>query len=267
MVAAQYFSASEATAFRLSKLPAENGDLFDMNNVDLAIATITLARTESEEKALRAALTQLASFQLPVFVTDGGSSPTFLNFMRSLPQVIVQTAKGLWPQAKNSITAASRLGTKYILYTEPDKLIFFANHLPTMLASSTIMESTGVVLASRSANGFATFPSFQQITETAINRCCQEVIGKEMDYCYGPFIFNRQLLPYLQTMPDTIGWGWRPFVFATAHRLGLEVAAFEADFVCPPDQQSDNAVERIYRMKQLAQNIDGLVLATSSSLP
>ena len=235
-------------------------------NETLAIATISWARNSDEEKSLRAALTALSKLSLPVFITDGGSSEAFRDFLHSLPGFRVFTAKGLWAQAKNSIAEAKNAGAKTILYTEPDKLQFFQAHLPVMLKEKSLGEEDGVVLASRSANGFATFPSFQQTTETAINNCCKEIIGKEVDYCYGPFLFNTKLISYMDLLPQNCGWGWRPFVFAMAHRLGLTVNAFVGDFYCPPDQQEDDPGERIYRMKQLTQNIDGLVLAATVPL-
>jgi hypothetical protein len=105
------------------------------------------------------------------------------------------------------------------------------------------------------------------MTETTINNCCKEVIGKEMDYCYGPFLFNSSLVTGLDALPETCGWGWRPYLFAIAHRKGLSVEAFEAGFECPPDQREEDEKERLYRMKQLTQNIEGLLLATAVQLP
>lgn len=130
----------------------------------------------------------------------------------------------------------------------------------------SLESNTGVVIASRSSKGFATFPSFQQMTETTINRCCTEIIGKEMDYCYGPFLLNAQLIPYLTKLDADCGWGWRPFLFAVAHRLGYNIEFHEDDFNCPPDQRDDDATEKIYRMKQLTQNIEGLVKAATMEI-
>jgi hypothetical protein len=70
-------------------------------------------------------------------------------------------------------------------------------------------------------------------------------------------------MPFLETPDDNIGWGWRPFLFAIANRLGFEIKSFEGDFSCPPDQREDNSTERIYRMKQLTQNINGLIQAAA----
>lgn len=234
-----------------------------MNNTELAIATISWARNKEEEQFLRTSLDALAALQVPVFITDGGSSTAFIGFLQSIPHFTVFAAKGLWPQAKKSIAEAGKKGATVILYTEPDKLQFFQQHLPQMLAEKKVAEDTGVVLASRSAAGFASFPPFQQMTERTINNCCQEIIGLETDYCYGPFLFNSRLIPVLDFLPDNCGWGWRPALFAAAHRKGLQVDTYTGDFFCPPDQQADDTAERIYRMKQLAQNIEGLVLATT----
>lgn len=234
-----------------------------MNNSELAIATITLARNKEEEQCLRTSLEALVALKVPVFITDGGSSTAFRDFLQSFLHFSVFAAKGLWPQAKKSITEAGKAGAKTILYTEPDKLQFFQQHLPRMLAEKVLAEDTGVVLASRSAAGFASFPPFQQITERTINNCGQEIIGLETDYCYGPFLFNSRLIPALDFLPDNCGWGWRPALFATAHRKKLRVDTYMGDFFCPPDQQAEDTAERIYRMKQLTQNIDGLVLATT----
>jgi hypothetical protein len=236
-----------------------------MKSNDLFIATISWARNYEEEKVLRTSLKYLASLKIPVCITDGGSSNQFIEFLHSIPNFIVRQAKGLWPQSKLSIASAIESGAKYIFYTEPDKLYFFSNHLKQMLDVIDV-EKAGVILASRTLKGFSSFPLFQQMTETAINNCCKEVIKKGMDYCYGPFLFNSDLVPYLNVLDDDIGWGWRTFLFAVAHRLGFKVKNFEGDFTCPPDQKQDDEQERIYRMKQLTQNINGLVQAATMNL-
>jgi hypothetical protein len=230
------------------------------------IATISLARNDEEEKVLQASLKQLADLDVPVCVTDGGYSDRFIEFLQSFPHFVVRQARGLWPRARLSIGTAFESGAQYIFYTEPDKMEFFVKHLKQML-NIIELEKAGVVLVSRSVDGFSSFPLFQQMTETTINNCCKEIIGKEMDYCYGPFLFNSDLVNYMRGLDDNIGWGWRPFLFATAQRLGLAVENYEGDFNCPPDQRKDDEAERVYRMKQLTQNINGLIQVATMDLP
>ena len=234
----------------------------------LSIATMTWARDAGEEILLRRSLALLAGLGLPVFVTDGGSPASFLDFLQSFPHVTVLAPPrpGLWMQTRTSLRAAHDTGTPSILYTEPDKAGFFATALPQLLAEAAPGDPPGVLLFSRSDPGFASFPAFQQMTETTINRCCREVMGEPVDYVYGPFLLNRAVVPHLETLPETIGWGWRPYAFNVARRLGYPLRAVTGDFLCPADQRQDTPTERIYRMRQLVQNIEGLTLSTTATL-
>lgn len=236
-----------------------------MNTQSLAIATISWARDAHEATVLTSSLTQLSTFGLPLFITDASSDVAYVAGLQGLPNAMVMgPVKGLWLQTKSSIDAAAATGAEWIFYAEPDKLHFFTQHLRQMLAQIEVDDRNGIYLASRSAAAFATFPAFQQMTETTINRCCAELMGKELDYIYGPFLMNAKLVPYLQSMPDGLGWGWRPYTFMLAHRLGLSIEGFSGDFYCPEDQRQDDQTERIYRMKQMAQNMEGLAAGSSA---
>lgn len=234
----------------------------------IIIATITLARNEAEETELKESLETLVSLNIPVVVADGGSTPYFLSFLDTLPGVTVLPNKtgGVWPQAKASVKAAAQMDKPFIFYTEPDKKEFFKSGLMQMIAQIETRQTTGVVLASRSEEAFASFPTFQQRTEATINSCCEEVTGLQTDFCYGPFLLTKNLAPYLDLVNEDIGWGWRPYVFGVAHRLNYDLHPITGDFFCPQQQRADNPKERIYRMKQLEQNIRGLVLSTNVSL-
>ncbi len=239
-----------------------------MNKNRICIATITWARTSEEELLLRESLQQLAALKIPVFIADGGSGADFLSFLSSFSNfyIVHPIGKGVWAQAKASVQAAYNSGADFIFYTEPDKGDFFDRLASDFILNAPCNVLTGIVLASRSEAGFATFPAFQIKTETTINDCCAEIIGADCDYTYGPFLVNRQLVPYLQFVKDNIGWGWRPYLFGIAKRLGYNVVSIVDDFECPISQREDNMHERIHRMRQLSQNIDGLVLSTTITL-
>lgn len=233
-----------------------------MDYREVAVATMTWARDAAEERLLRESLPLLAGLGAPVFVTDGGSCGPFLDFLRGLPhfRVLEAGAPGVWPQARSSIeAAASATAAKFVLYTEPDKRDFFRDNLQGFISEAPAERDVGVVLASRSAESFDTFPEFQRHTEAAINRCCAEVLKVEADFTYGPFLLNRALVPHLFSADDAVGWGWRPYAFGTARRLGYRIAHVERHLPCPPEQREDGGAERLYRIKQLGQNIQGLV--------
>lgn len=230
----------------------------------LAIATISWARTMEEEQLLKQSLQTLAGAGHPVYITDGGSDDAFIRHLQTIKNVSISraTEKGLVAQVKHSLQQAYHSKTKFIFYTEPDKADFFLQ-LDDLFSSMDLKEDTGVVLASRSAAGLQSFPPFQVMTETTINNCCAEVMGHNIDYTYGPFIINRAIIPYLLHLPANIGWGWRPYCFNIARRLGYKIDSFSNNYQCPPGQRIDNDSERIYRIKQLHENLQGLVLSTA----
>ena len=233
---------------------------------EVAIATMTLARDTHERTRLLASVRELAKFGIPVFVTDGGSGADFVDAMKALPNLNVcePCGEGLWPQVARSLRAAHATGAKFVLYTEPDKHDFFRTTLERFIADASGDAASGVVLASRSQADFATFPAFQQYTESVINRCCAELIGQAADYSYGPFLLAARIVPHLDGLEHAIAWGWRLYAFGISHRLGLHVEHAAAGRPCPADQRDNE--ERVYRMLQLAQSLHGIVLATQANL-
>jgi len=231
---------------------------------ELCIVTITWARDEAEEALLRSALPILSHLGIPVYITDGGSNENFLKFIRGLPNFVLVEAKtkGLWNQVNSSIQQAQKAGHSFMLYTEPDKKDFFAQYITSFISNAEVHGGTGVILASRNEAAMKTFPAFQQSTEHTINFCCAEVTGYPFDYTYGPFIFNSKIVPGLALIPPGMDWGWRPFIFCAAHLLGYNLEQFVNHHECPFDQRTDDAKERGYRMKQLHQSVEGVVVAS-----
>jgi hypothetical protein len=239
-----------------------------MDYGEVAVATMTWARDAAEERLLRESLPLLTGLGAPVFVTDGGSGEAFKRFLRSLPgsSVCEPGERGPWAQAGRSLRAAHASGRRFILYTESDKAGFFREGLGEFVSEAPEDEGVGVVLASRSAESFQTFPEFQRGTEEALNRCCAEVAGRRCDFSYGPFLLNRRLVPALEAAPPDLGWGWRTYAFGLAPRLGRRVECVVKDLPCPPGQRGEGARERLYRMRQLAEGVEGLLKASAADL-
>lgn len=228
---------------------------------NVAIATVTWVRSASEEALLVRSLTALAQGGLPVAVADRGNSPTFDAILRGLPgfSVAVPAEQGLVAQVEASVALAARSRRPFILYVEPDKEVFFGNRMREFLLRAPQERDVGVVLASRTEESYGTYPRMQRYTEGVINHLCAELIGPRGDYSYGPFLMNRALLPSLARLDRSLGWGWRHYAFHTAHRHGLRVLHLEDDYPCPPDQREEDDAERTHRMRQLSQNILGLI--------
>ena len=232
-----------------------------MEHSQVTVATITWARSAREEAVLRRSLARLAESRLRVAVADAGNKPAFRAALDRLPGFSVTRPgqPGLVSQIKASIALAAESGTPFVLYTEPDKEVFFDGLVQHFLRR--VPNNAGVVLASRSAESFNSFPRIQRFTEGIINDLCADFVGPVGDYSYGPFLVSRALLPVIARLPADLGWGWRPSVFLAARRLGLRVSLVTGDYPCPPDQRGDeDDDERAHRLRQLSENIAGLAL-------
>lgn len=232
-----------------------------MTSMSTAVATVTLVRAPGEELILRAALTSLAASGLPICVADGGSDPAFTAFLATLDNVNLAEPRGpgLVGQVAAAVEGASAAGAEYVLYTESDKQGFFETGLEAFLRSaSPLTHPPSLVLAARTPASFETYPGVQRHTEGMINDLCGESFGVAGDYSYGPFVMHRSLVPWVARIAPDLGWGWRHFIFAVAHRLGHRVVHVTGEFACPEDQRAEDDRERLHRLKQLDQNVSGL---------
>lgn len=235
---------------------------------DLAIVTMTLVRDPSEEPLLRRSILALARFGLPVFVSDGGSGRAFTSFLTAVPNVhaAAPAGTGLVAQVRASLASAIRTGARFVFYTEPDKEEFFESSLTSFLERFTADADAGVMLAGRSSRALETYPPIQQFTEGTINDLCRRFFDIAGDYSYGPFVLHSDVARYAHRASDDLGWGWRHFIFAIAHRLGHPLVHVAGDHLCPEDQSVEDDRERLHRIRQLAQNVRGLEAGLSLNL-
>ena len=198
---------------------------------------------------------------MPVAVADRGTSPAFSDAIRQLPgfRVTIPSEPGLVAQVKASIALAATFSKPFILYVEPDKELFFKNRLRDFVQRASAHHDVGVVLASRSDRSFETFPQVQQDTERIANHVCGRRLGSSGDFLYGPFLMTRHLLRHVASLETRLGWGWRLSTFVAAHRSGLRVLRVTDDYPCPVGQRTENDADRMHRVRQLSENLLGLV--------
>jgi hypothetical protein len=226
----------------------------------IAVATISWARSPDEEPILERSLRRLSDTNLPIVVADRGTSAGFTDRLRRLSnvEVVVASEPGLVRQVHSAVSAAARRDPAFILYVEPDKEEFFSSQLMNFIQRAS-EHTTGVVLASRSDRAFATFPAMQRHTEGVFNDLCARVTGVPGDYCYGPFLMHRSLVAHVLQIEAPLGWGWRPSTFVAAQRRGLSLAHVVDDYTCAVNQRNEDEAERRHRIRQLSQNLLGLV--------
>jgi hypothetical protein len=229
--------------------------------LNATVATITLARDAGEERLIHEAIRTLSQAGLEVVIADGGSPARFVDAVRILPHVEVHPSahSGLVGQVQSAVSTAARKGAPWILYTEPDKLAFFTGGLSTFLDAAAARASAAIVIAARSEKALATFPPTQRVAESTFNRLFAEAVGVDGDCLYGPFLFRTDLVEDVRDIDRSLGWGWRPYLFARSLRRGLDISFIVDDFFCPDDQQPEGATEKLHRIRQLNQNLTGLL--------
>ncbi len=231
-----------------------------VNHADVAVATVTWARSAAEERQLSSALQTLSASRLPVAVCDRSDSPALREQLARIDGFAVTQPRErtLVAQVQASVTLAAARGRPFILYTEPDKAHFFAHGVTDFLRDAPAAADVGVILAGRSARSFATYPPMQRYTEGVINHLCGALVGTAGDYAYGPLLFSTALVPLVAELDPHVGWGWRTALIGEAHRRGLRILGVTGDFPCPADQIDENASDRTHRLRQLSQNVLGL---------
>ena len=254
-------------AAALRELPAF-AKLFAMDWDHVALVTITLARTTQEERTLINSLKLLQTRNLPLFAADGGSSTRFLRSLRKLEFFITAPkTPGLVHQVKAGLRAAlENQQTTAILYTEPDKYPFFGAPLATFLNKARLPGKLGLAIAARNTKSFRTFPKGQQWTESFMNQAARLALGgPSHDYCYGPLLLSPRAAEIALDSPPDLGWGWRFWTMARAHKEHLDLQVVKLNVPCPEEQRrEDSRADRLYRLKQLRQNLEALEKRTGT---
>jgi hypothetical protein len=231
-----------------------------MNLSDIAVATITRVHGRDDERTLRQSLSALVATGIPVAASDGGSPKRFVDWLRRLPNLtLANRGDSLVRQVRASVAEAHQTGRPFILYTEPDKRDFFDGGLADFVERASIAGSPGIQLAARSKSALKTFPPFQRLAEASASELCRRTIGADTDYFYGPFLVRRDLARLVFSASDDLGWGWRPFLFVTASRLGHRVVGIPGDYKCPRDQRSQHDRDNEHRLRQFTDNVRGLL--------
>lgn len=225
---------------------------------EVGVVTITLARHVEEERALLSALNVLRGCRFPVIAAHGGPGRNFIGRLTGFGfQVELSKKRGLVKQVKTGFRAAlNAWPRKGIVYTEPDKYPFFGERLTQFIARAS---GADVGIAARDARSFATFPKGQQWTEAFTNEAAELVLGINSDYCYGPLLLSRKAAKMALEAPEDLGWGWRFWLIARAKRMGLKITVVRMNLPCPEEQRGeDTRADRIYRLKQMRQNLEGM---------
>ena len=229
---------------------------------EIPIVTVTLARGEREGDLLLTALRELTGLVGgPVLVTDGGSTPEFRAQLRRIPGLTVTDppVSGLTAQVRQSLLAGGEHSSGHVLYTEPDKSWFFRNRLVDFLRIGREIlasdpEHLGLLLPTRSAASFMSYPAAQRGHERATDDLLGEITGVRGDFTYGPRIIAREVVAPILESTEELGWGWLSAAVVLAHRSGRAIRCLEMDLPCPEEDRWECAEAARYREAQHRQH-------------
>lgn len=138
---------------------------------------------------------------LPLFISDGGSSKSFLQEVSNLGYTIYkQKDPGLSAGRRQALTKASlRKDSIAICLFEPEKVSFIKNCLIRSV-QPILKDQTEIVIPKRNEKSFSSYPDNQAISEKTLNSLMASIItdslkkkGKlvppkinEIDFAFGP---------------------------------------------------------------------------------
>lgn len=137
----------------------------------IAIATTTFYPNFPEQDNIRGrlAMESLAYAKrsgYELLVVDGGSSPDFLNKVRSLGiEVVTQKSKGMSESRRAAIFGCSQKpGVRVVIWVEPEKVDFIRNWVD-ITANPILNGRADLVISCRNENAISTYPLFQAESE------------------------------------------------------------------------------------------------------
>lgn len=217
---------------------------------DLAIATMTFAKTKEEAELMESALKILADKGYSAYVADGASPVEgFARNIGLMGHQVVEV-RGLAPQQRDSISRASDK-SPFVLYTEPDKYDWFVNGFERFVDAYS-RGKKGFAAVGRTPEQMKTFPPHQQYWENKMNSIIEYETGIKGDFIYGPKFFPSVLGNHVKDFKKGVGWQTVMFLPGRAYNLRMPIEIIETASECPINQRREDNAE--YREKQFEQN-------------
>jgi hypothetical protein len=238
----------------------------------IPIVTMTLARDRAEADVIIATLRALSENEAPrIFVTDGGSVVEgFLEELQTISRVsLVRPAvRGVTAQMRQSISAAMSHATRGVLYLESNKEWFVASRLSDFMRSAEesltrLDDRFGVALPGRSPASFATYPTQQRASESAINHLISDLTARPSDFTFGPRLISKELLEPILPAGREFGWGWLSIPVVLAHRRSRSISVITMDLPCPEYERAETEADAAYRREQERQHREAIAWANN----
>lgn len=249
--------------------------------------TLTMTSFYREVSELRCQLTAetvqnaFTKYKYPTVIVDGSPNPAVTRYLSHRLGAIVfaqqkpgmiASRREVFGHAKEFILASviRKEDTEIILWTEekPDLI----RSIPFLIAPLVAGEAD-IVIAKRTPEALATWPLFQQESETRANAAYREATGIDHDPMFGPVAFTLEVVDFfINCHPER--YGVSPFAagyiqhFAALEALaaGKKVVSVTVDCRYPPQQREEeetilNDAMREKRQRQMEELSEGYRIA------
>ncbi|MFZ3077905.1 MAG: glycosyltransferase [Candidatus Aenigmatarchaeota archaeon] len=228
-----------------------------MKNGKIIVATITWdGGISAEGGKIIKTMRELKKYGYDVITVDGGSSKETIEGMReSGAKIYRQKGKGIGSAMKESIRHAYDSGADAIVYMESDKYSYPKEIEKTI--GPVLGGKADLVVPSRSAKSFLTYPPFQILTESLINASISVILKNFADYTYGSRTFGRKVAPYFFESRYS-DWGVMYNPLKRLKQDGFKTKAVYVDVSFPKeDYRKEFASAKVwrYRLKQIKQDL------------
>lgn len=223
----------------------------------VAIATATLYNLNSESDRVRAELSKKTiklarKLGYEIVVVDGGSPDKLLReFGNCGAKLHLQKTKGFGNSRREAIWYASNLGKDVIVWMEPEKAPYIPEIAKTV--RPIVNGSADMVVPKRKS--LKSYPSMQQSLERAGNLLWEKLTGLDLDVCFGPKAWRRELSSYFLDYGGEYGDAWGIIFIPVMDAIsdGKRVISVEVDYTHPPEQTKVEEDDLEFHLKRIEQ--------------
>ncbi len=231
----------------------------------IAVATTTWYNPNSESDNIRSRLAE-NSIRIGVdsgyfmIVVDGGSSDELLTkFEKYGAEVYSVSLETMGASRRKAINKAYNTGREIIAWTEPEKENYIKNIVDT--ARPILGGSADFVIPKRKS--MKSYPLSQQHTETFCNAFCKDLTGLDLDFCFGPRTWNREVSHYFLEYDGLYGDKWDSIFIPIIHAIAnkKKVIGVDVEYNHPSKQTKIEEHDLSFYKKRLEQ-LDNVINAS-----
>lgn len=209
------------------------------NNIIVALTTYYPSLSNSDLCRMKLAektINLLAKHEFKTIILDGGSHQNFLKILQKYPiEYYQQKTKSIGQGKREVIQKTLDKQAEIIILMEPEKVDFVKNI--KYLASFIEENKADIVIPKRKS--LKSYPLIQQHTETICNIYYKKLFNLDVDICFGPVLFKRDVAKYYVNYNGKYGDTWDELHIPVldAYKNKQRVKSVQIEYTHPKEQR------------------------------